>query len=48
MMWLAMAYSRLGIEAEMLRQEVATLRMELERMKGIRPVESPHEEKEHA
>jgi hypothetical protein len=46
MLWLAMAYSRLGIEAEMLRNEVSSLRLELERMKGIRPVESPPEEKE--
>ena len=53
MMWLAMAYSRQGIECEMLRNENLTLRQENERLKAaekpepLKAVPAP-EEKEHA
>lgn len=45
--WLALAYSRLAIRSEMLEQENAVLRLEVEKMKGLREVKQP-EEKEDA
>ena len=54
MMWLAMAYSRQGIENEMLRSENLTLRQENEQLKAAatepEPLKAvpPPEEKEHA
>lgn len=41
--WLALAFSRLAVRAEMLEQENATLRMELEKSKGLREVAPPKE-----
>lgn len=51
-MWLSLAFGRLAIRAEQLEQDNMSLRLELDKAKGIRPVESqPYAEQkegEHA
>ena len=42
--WLALAFSRLAVRAEMLEQENALLRLKIEQAKGPQPVEPPKDE----